>query len=65
MIPVTSDPSVATGVAAAPLDSPTVVSAMTSCELRSYTVSPACAISLSGFGTTPVREKIIVTQILF
>lgn len=64
MIPETRDPSDATGVVVASLDSPTVVSA-TSCELQFYTVSPACAILLFGFGTTPVREEIIITFIKF
>lgn len=57
MIPVTSDPSVATGVVVASLGSPTTVSATMSYELQFYTASPACAISLSDFGTTPIREE--------
>lgn len=62
MIPVTNDPSVAIGVVAASLDSPTVVSAPMSYELRSYTVFPAYAISLSDFGTTPIPGEIIMTN---
>lgn len=58
MIPVISDLNVATGVAVVSLDIPTAVSSTTSYELQSYTVSPACAISLSDFGTTPVHDKI-------
>lgn len=58
MIPITSDPSVAIGVVAASLDSPTMVSEPMSYELRSYTASPACAISLFDFGTTPVPGEI-------
>jgi len=64
VIPVISDPSVAIDVVAASLDNPMMVSATMSYELRSYTASPACAISLSDFGTIPVRQKIIVTPIL-
>lgn len=58
VIPVTSDRSVATDVVVASLDSPTAVSATMSCELQSYIVSPACAISLSDFGTIPIHEGI-------
>jgi len=63
VIPVISDPSVAIDVAAF-LDIPMVVSASMSYELRFYTASPACAISLSDFETIPVREEIIMTPIL-
>ena len=56
MIPITSDPSVAIDVAAL-LDN-SVVSAMTSYELRFYIAFPVCAILLSDFGTTPICKEI-------
>lgn len=56
VILITSDLFVAIGVVAVLLGSLTVVNAM-SCELQSYTVSPACAISLSYFGTIPASKR--------
>lgn len=58
-IPITSDPVAATGVAAL-LDNPIVINAMSS-ELQSCTVSPACAILLSYFGTIPILKETIHT----
>lgn len=66
VIPITDDLTVAAiGVVAVHLDNPTVVNVM-SCESRFYIASPACAISLSYFGTIPIcilQEKYNYTYI--